>query len=69
MSVVTVFLDGLRLVQGRLLEVGDRDGLVAVGAGAAGADAGGEGVAVGAVLFAEEPGVAAGAGVDGPVSA
>jgi len=67
-AVRHVFLDGTRLVQGRLLlQVGDRDRLVAVRAGSAGADADGEGVAVGAALLTEEPGVALGAGVDGPV--
>jgi len=63
-----VFLGGGRLVQVGLLEVGDGDGFVAVRAGAAGAQAGGEGVAVGAALFTEQPGVAAGAEVDGAVA-
>jgi hypothetical protein len=65
-----VFLGGVgRLVQLGLLEVGESDGFVAVGAGAAGAAADGEGVAVRAALLAQEPGVAGGAEVDGRVSA
>ncbi len=64
-----VFLGGGRLVQLGLLEVGDGDGFVAVWAGAAGAEADGQGVAVGAALLAEQPGVAVGAEVDGAVAA
>jgi hypothetical protein len=48
-----VFLGVCRLVQGLLLEVCDGDDFVAVGAGAAGSEADGEGVAVGAALLAE----------------
>jgi len=66
-GVHCVFLDVVRLVQGRLLQVDDGHGFFAVGARSAGADADGEGVAVGAALLAEEPGVACGAGVDRPV--
>jgi hypothetical protein len=64
-----VFLGGGRLVQVGLLELGDGDGFVAVRAGSAGAEADGEGVAVGAALLGEQPGVALGAEVDGPFAA
>ena len=51
---------------GHLLgQVGDGDGLAAVRAGASGADAAGEGGAVGAALLAEETLPAVGAFVDG----
>ena len=46
-------------------EVGDGDGLVAVRAGAAGADAAGEDAAVGAALLAEETLLAVRAFIDG----
>ena len=50
-------------------QVGDGDGLVAVGAWSADADAAGEGAALLAALFAEEPFTAVGAFVDGDLLA